>query len=457
MNRVIAALMILVSCAPAVDRTATPTRQVQPTPTGHQIDGDRLALVIGNGQYEQSPLKNPVNDARAIARALMKVGFDVTILENADQNSIKRAVSRFGKSLERAGKDGVGLFYYAGHGVQVGGQNYLIPVNAPISSEADVDIFGVSVQSVLGQMEYAGNDLNIVVLDSCRDNPFRRSFRSTTRGLAQMSAPSGSLVAFATAPGDVALDGEGSNSPYSSALAKQILVEGQELGTVFKRVAATIKSQTNGDQVPWTQSSVTGDFYFTGKIAIEGTLSNRPPPSGSGTESVFWQSVESSNRIQGYESYIDQYPNGVFTSLARSRVQQLQEERMMRQLAEYSCDDPLPGNLDFEEPAPTVPAEYAQFSGIWYGRWGGQLCSRLVVSSIDEDGNVDFIYSWGEKISGSYTFKSGYHRGNGKISNGILTLDTGNQIEFQMKGEKSIAGTHTRKGRESYVTMGRLF
>ena len=226
---------------------------------------------------------------------------------------------------------------------------------------------------------------------------------------------------------------------------------------MFKRVAATIKSQTNGDQVPWTQSSVTGDFYFTGKIAIEGTLSNRPPPSGSGTESVFWQSVESSNRIQGYESYIDQYPNGVFTSLARSRVQQLQEERMMRQLAEYSCDDPLPGNLDFEEPAPTVPAEYAQFSGIWYGRWGGQLCSRLVVSSIDEDGNVDFIYSWGEKISGSYTFKSGYHRGNGKISNGILTLDTGNQIEFQMKGEKSIAGTHTRKGRESYVTMGRLF
>ena len=224
---------------------------------------ERMALVIGNGAYSSlGRLDNPVSDARLIAGALERTGFRVTLVTEANQAEMKRAIADFGRRLRSAPRDSVGLFYYAGHGVQAHGRNYLIPVGTDVRDEADLDIFGVQADWVLGQMESAGNAINIVVLDACRNNPFARSFRSVERGLARMSAPTGSFLAYATAPGDVAVDGTGRNSPYSAALARAIQTPGVPIEQVFKQVRIDVLEMTGGQQTPWESSSLTGDFYF---------------------------------------------------------------------------------------------------------------------------------------------------------------------------------------------------
>jgi uncharacterized caspase-like protein len=180
---------------------------------GSALAEARIALVIGNSEYAQSPLANPVNDARLMTAALRAQGFEVIERLDVGQIDMKLAVTDFAKRLEAAGRDAVGLFYYAGHGVQVGGENYLVPVGAPIENESHVDIYAVGASAILASIAFAGNRLNIVILDACRNNPYARSFRSPVRGLAVMRARTGTLIAYATAPGQVALDGEGDNSP----------------------------------------------------------------------------------------------------------------------------------------------------------------------------------------------------------------------------------------------------
>ena len=222
----------------------------------------RIALVIGNSKYSFSPLKNPANDARMIAGALRAVGFEVIEKIDASRRDMRRSMIRFGRRL---GKGGVGLFYYAGHGIQISGDNYLIPVDAEIEAEDHVEVEGVSLNQVLARMGGARNRLNIVILDACRNNPFKRSFRSASRGLAQTLAPAGTYIAYATAPGDVAEDGAGNNSRYTLSLAKAIKEPGLKIEDAFKRVRSGVYKATEGRQVPWTSSSITGDFYFTPK------------------------------------------------------------------------------------------------------------------------------------------------------------------------------------------------
>lgn len=158
----------------------------------------RVALVIGNSAYQSAPLKNPVNDAADMAGKLTTMGFSVEKLLDADVRQMKQAISRFGRALQQ--ENTVGLFYFAGHGIQIKGQNYLLPIGANIENEADVEFEGVDAARILGQMADANNDLNIVILDACRNNPFARSWRSASRGLAKMSAPKGSLILYATSP-----------------------------------------------------------------------------------------------------------------------------------------------------------------------------------------------------------------------------------------------------------------
>ena len=212
----------------------------------------RIALVIGNSRYKDAPLKNPANDARLMAKSLRRLGFQVLERVDVDQKGMKRAIQEFGDRLERAGAEAVGLFYYAGHGVQVHGRNYLIPVGATIQREGDVDIEALTAGSVLSYMEFARNRLNIVILDACRNNPYARSFRSATRGLARMDAPRGTLIAYATAPGKVAMDGKGANSPYTEALVKAMEVADVPVELMFKEVRLTVMAETNDFQVPWT-------------------------------------------------------------------------------------------------------------------------------------------------------------------------------------------------------------
>lgn len=230
----------------------------------------RIALVIGNGAYHDNPLNNPPNDAKLIADTLTGLGFQVISRRDADQTTMKRALQEFGGKLEKAGNDGVGLFYYAGHGVQLNGRNYLIPTKASIEREGDVEIEAVSADWVLEQMRYARNRLNIVILDACRNNPFARSMRSADRGLAKMDAPAGTLIAYSTAPGDVAADGEGRNSPYTLALTQSMREGRQPIEQVFKRARVSVRAATSEKQTPWESSSLTGDFYFVS--------SGAPPP-----------------------------------------------------------------------------------------------------------------------------------------------------------------------------------
>jgi hypothetical protein len=219
----------------------------------------RTALVIGNGDYRNSPLRNPVNDAKAMADILADLGFYVIKGENLTQNRMKRQIDRFGKKIEQGG---VGLFYYAGHGMQVKGYNYLIPVDENIQQEVDIEFEAVRVDRVLSKMDTAGNRLNIVILDACRNNPFARSFRSSSKGLAHMDAPSGTLIAYSTNPGSVAIDGEGKNGLYTEELLKHITTPGLRIEDVFKRVRTTVRVRSNNRQTPWEASSLEGDFYF---------------------------------------------------------------------------------------------------------------------------------------------------------------------------------------------------
>jgi formylglycine-generating enzyme required for sulfatase activity len=222
----------------------------------------RIALVIGNSEYAAGPLANPANDAKLIGDELAALGFDVIARRNADQTSMKRAIQEFGARLEKAGPDSVGLFYYAGHGVQLNGRNYLIPTTARIEREGDVEIEAVSADWVIEQMRYARNRLNIVILDACRNNPFTRGMRSVDHGLATMDAPAGILIAYSTAPGSVAVDGAGRNSPYTEALTAAIRDLHEPVEQVFKHVRVGVMNATSGKQVPWESSSLTGDFYF---------------------------------------------------------------------------------------------------------------------------------------------------------------------------------------------------
>ncbi len=226
------------------------------------IDGHRLALVIGNSTYKSGRLENPVNDAKLVTGALRKTGFEVIEVLNASQREMKRAIQKFGARLDEYGKHAVALFYYAGHGVQANGRNYLIPVDAQIQRETDLDIEGVPADWVVEQLEFAKSALNLIILDACRNNPFSRGFRSVQGGLARMDAPSGTLIAYSTAPGEVAADGEGVNSPYSKALAQAILIRGEPVEQAFKEVRVAVRSATKGAQTPWEASSLTGDFYF---------------------------------------------------------------------------------------------------------------------------------------------------------------------------------------------------
>ena len=295
----------------------------------------RIALVIGNGGYETAPLKNPVNDARLMAATLRGAGFEVIERLDADQKAMKRAIQEFGERLEQAGQDGVGLFYFSGHGVQVGGVNYLIPIDTSINRESDVDIEAVSANAVLGTMEFARNRLNIVILDACRNNPYARSFRSATRGLARMDAPRGTLVAYATAPGGVAFDGEGANSPYTSALVQAMQAPGLKVEEVFKQVRLSVMAETGEQQVPWEGSSLTGDFYFNPGAAAAAPAVASPAAAAPDTfrvdpmavELMFWESIKDSGNPADFEEYLRQFPEGRFAGLARNRIQGLERQQ----------------------------------------------------------------------------------------------------------------------------------
>ena len=227
----------------------------------------RLAVVIGNANYQFSgELGNPVNDARSMRDALQGVGFEVYEYENLNQAQMKRAIDEFGARLKSFA---IGLFFYAGHGIQSKGANYLIPVDANIQSEQQIEYDCVQADRVLGFMEAAGSKINIVILDACRNNPFERSWSRAMdgSGLAFMNAPSGSLIAYSTSPGRTASDGSGSNGLYTSALLQNIKTPDITILQMFQNVRRTVSEKSGKQQIPWESTSLTDDFYFANSFA----------------------------------------------------------------------------------------------------------------------------------------------------------------------------------------------
>ncbi len=222
----------------------------------------KTALIIGNSDYAIAPLKNAVNDADSIAVELKQLGFEVMHHTNLSFQEMEQAIEEFGKVLKTDG--GVGMVFYAGHGIQVQGENYLVPVSANIKKENDIKYKSVHMGYLLDEMEKAGNDLNIVVLDACRDNPYASKYRSSLKnGLAGVAvAPVGTFIAYATAPGTTASDGSGTNGLYTQELLKAMRIKGYKLEDIFKVVRSNVRKMSKGNQIPWENSSLEGDFYF---------------------------------------------------------------------------------------------------------------------------------------------------------------------------------------------------
>jgi tetratricopeptide (TPR) repeat protein len=260
-----------------------------------------------------------------MSETLRKVGFDVVEVEDADQAALKQAIVEFGDKLSTAGAGATGLFFYAGHGVQMGGDNYLIPVRAKLRKPADLDVEAVPVDLVLKQMDFAQSAVNIVILDACRNNPLAQNGRGASRGLAEIkSKPIGSFISFSTAPGEVAEDGNGANSPYTAALADAILRPGLDLAEVFRAVRKSVLKATNQKQTPWDSWSLTDPYYF---IPPTNTAAAQDAPSPQ-FELAFWDSIKNSSNPADFQAYLDQYPSGSFVALATNRLKALSSTKV---------------------------------------------------------------------------------------------------------------------------------
>ena len=290
-----------------------------PTDLAH-AQGKKVALVIGNSAYAHTPrLENPKNDAADMAAALKKLGFHVVEGRDLDKPSMDRTIRDFAGALSGAH---VGLFFYAGHGLQVAGQNYLVPIDAQLSTASAIDFEMVRLDLVHRTMEREAST-NILIMDACRDNPLARNLaralgtRSTQigRGLALVESGEGTLISFSTQPGNVALDGTGRNSPYAAALLRHIANPGDDLPTILINVRNDVMQATDRRQVPWEHSALTAKFYFI-----------PPRPTQQQIELAFWTSVKDSTSPAVLRTYLDRYPSGEFAPIARTLVEHYEQQ-----------------------------------------------------------------------------------------------------------------------------------
>ncbi|AND87919.1 MULTISPECIES: caspase family protein [Bradyrhizobium] len=294
----------------------------------------RVAFVVGNAAYKNVPqLPNPAIDARSMARVLRNVGFDVVEGSNLSRDAMTAKLLEFGKKSEGAD---VALFFYAGHGIAVNGTNYLLPVDADLKSEMDVKLGAAINVDLTLEQTMADAKVKLVFLDACRDNPFAAKIRSAraTRsvnvasGLAEMKSGEGTLIAFATGPGQTALDGEaGTNSPFTRALLANIAQPGIEIQQAMTRVRAQVNDETNKAQLPWGHTNLTGTVYLNpaAMAAPDAAASASVVAQAGEVELEFWRSIKDTNKVEELNAYLTNYPNGTFKPLALARIAALQD------------------------------------------------------------------------------------------------------------------------------------
>ncbi|KZT16522.1 hypothetical protein A1D30_13845 [Acidovorax sp. GW101-3H11] len=288
----------------------------------------RIALVIGNSAYPgNAALSNPANDAKAMSEQLRKLGFQVLELRDGSRGQMTEAIDDARKRLQ--GKNGVGMLYYAGHGLQINWRNYMVPVDAHPKSQNDVVAQAVDVDAVINAFKEAGNRVNILVLDACRNNPFDGT--ASAKGLAQIDAVPGTFLAYATAPGNTADDGEGSNGLYTGYLLQELAKPVSRIEDVFKRVRLQVRQKSRGSQIPWESTSLEEDFVFNDGRSPGATVPMAPPPKPKPAEldqrflreKAEWDRIKASRNPDDFYAFLQAYPSSAISEAVQSRLDQL--------------------------------------------------------------------------------------------------------------------------------------
>ncbi len=305
----------------------------------------RVALVVGNAAYADQPLKNPVNDAKAVSGKLKALGFEVTLVENLKKREVGRTLAGFAQKI---GRDDEVVVFYAGHGLQVRGENYLPTVDAKIESEEDVETNSLKLGDLLSKLDESRARVKIVILDACRNNPYSKGFRSLDRGLARVQdAPSGTLMHFATRPGQVAADGEGGNGLYTTELLKVLDKPGIAVEQLFKQVSQAVVQSSREQQEPWQEGSLRGEFYFASAVAPAIAVKPNPiqEPLKADAEQEAWELAKKRDTFEAYQGYLSEFPKGRYAAAARSVLKGL-----------------TPNNASVKDPSSTLAAPVAQMN-----------------------------------------------------------------------------------------------
>ncbi|WFE87772.1 caspase family protein [Roseibium porphyridii] len=413
----------------------------------------RVALVLGNGAYEHTvPLPNPANDAEQMATKLRSLGFDVVAGQDQTYNDMRRSVMNFAKKAYGAE---IAILFYAGHGLQVGGQNHLVPIDATIEDETSLDFETITVDFIMRQMS-KDVKVQMVFLDACRDNPLARTLSrrmgptrsgSVGQGLAEIkieeTGGEGSVIAFATSPGDVALDGEGTNSPFTSALIRHIDTPNASIQTVMTRVTGDVYQETEKRQRPWVNASLIGEVFLnkqaavasgpTTEVASLGTTPTTTPqpvattPSVAATtqstidwerEKLIWETAKASNTVDDYQSYLDAYPNGTFTNFARNSIKRLQSGSQVAAVNPGATAVPGQAGVvsTMPDPQKAIPGTQATESSLGWNRTARrEVQTRLNLAGFDV-GRPDGAF--GPKTRAGVT---GWQTANGIVPTGFFT------------------------------------
>jgi uncharacterized caspase-like protein len=295
----------------------------------------RYALVIGNSRYANSPLANPANDAKAISGELKAAGFEVTVVLDAGRDAMVKAIDAYARML--AAKNAVGLFYFAGHGTQLAWRNSLLPVDAEILSLDDIPARGVALNTLLQGLTQAKNPMNVIILDACRDNPFGKALPAEQKGLSQFDAPPGSLLAYATSPGNTASDGDGANGLYTENLLRELNSPDAKIEDVFKRVRLAVRVRSAGQQIPWESTSLEEDFYFRPPKEVK-SLSGAEATRRYDEELAIWERIKGADDAAPLEDYLRRYPSGYFSEIAQLRLDHVLAQKGERKIQIASSD-----------------------------------------------------------------------------------------------------------------------
>ncbi|MEZ5787569.1 MAG: caspase domain-containing protein [Xanthobacteraceae bacterium] len=326
---------------------------------------DRVALVIGNGNYQHATaLPNPANDARAVAAALRDIGFDITEGVDLDRAGMERRIRDF---LRKAASARLALFFYAGHGMQVDGKNYLVPVDAKLEAASDLSFETIDLDKILDTLNDPART-SIVILDACRDNPLARSFARRLGATRSAAVPSGlaaystigtgMLIAFATAPGQVALDGRGNNSPFTRGLLRHLRTPGLEVRQMLTRVRSDVAAATHHQQIPWDNSSLLGDVYLAGlpqPNAAVPTPTPAPPAPTQADDETLWRAVKDTTAPALFEDFLRRFPGSTHAGEARSRLVELQ-----RSQSAALTPPPLPPIAEMRRPIDALYTAWGQ-------------------------------------------------------------------------------------------------